>query len=69
MIPKDFVVTRRGDDIEREMEGCNVSVNDATVEIEGFVHVNPETGESVRFVQDDPTGFYRREWWTQRRTR
>lgn len=48
-----------------EMEGAEVSVFDGSIELAGFVHVKPD-GTPVRFAQDDHTGFYRREWWTQR---
>lgn len=48
-----------------EMEGATVTVYDEAVHVAGFVHVKPD-GSPVRFVQDDHTGVYRREWWTQR---
>lgn len=51
-----------------EIEASKVFISDDTIEVAGFVHVNPETDDPVRFAQDDPTGFYRREWWTQRTT-
>jgi hypothetical protein len=51
-----------------EMEGVEVAVYDGSIELSGFVHVKAD-GTPVRFIADDTTGLYRREWWSQRATK